>query len=247
MLQTLAMVMCCLMSAATAQAFTMPAQTQQLVLAVATDIDTSQVTLRRFERPDPSTTWTQVGTASSARIGKRGLAWGRGAHGDMATPFPTKREGDWRAPAGIFRIGDAYGDAAQAPGRTTWTYHQVTARDLWVEDASAPTYNQHILVPADRPLTEWEESQRMKLGDPAHRLKIVIHHNAAPAAVAGAGSAIFFHIWRKDGAVPTSGCTAMAAADLEALLGWLQPGAHPLYVLLDQATYAQHRAAWGLP
>ena len=142
--------------------------------------------------------------------------------------------------------GDAFGDAKAPPRDARWAYRQVTENDLWVEDKTAPTYNQHIQVPSDRPRTEWEESQRMKMGDPAHRLKIVIQHNTSKIRP-GAGSAIFFHIWRQDGARPTSGCTAMAASNLETLLAWLKPGAAPVYVLLDAPQHAKAKAAGMLP
>ena len=49
----------------------------------------------------------------------------------------------------------------------------------------------------------------MKQGDDAHALKLFIAHNAPPNAVPNAGSSIFFHIWRRDGAASTAGCTTM--------------------------------------
>jgi L,D-peptidoglycan transpeptidase YkuD (ErfK/YbiS/YcfS/YnhG family) len=87
----------------------------------------------------------------------------------------------------------------------------------------------------------------MKMGDPAHRLKIVIEHNTGPDVVQGAGSAIFFHIWRKSGTRPTSGCTAMDAAHLEDVLRWLKQDAGAVYVLTDTKGAQAARAAGGLP
>lgn len=124
---------------------------------------------------------------------------------------------------------------------------RVGPRDLWIEDASHPDYNRHKVVEGEQPLTAWEQSQRMRLGDAAHRLKIAVDHNAPPAIVAGAGSAIFVHIWRREGAAPTAGCTAMPAAAVEALIRWLDPDAAPLLVLLPDDVYARVQDAWGLP
>lgn len=130
----------------------------------------------------------------------------------------------------------------------SYSYRQVTERDLWVEDPASPDYNRHLVVEGERPLDAWESGQRMRLGDPTHRLKRYVAHNGgerSPAAREGAGSAVFLHIWR-DGAL-TAGCTAMPPEPLEALLRWLEPGAAPLYVLLPAPIYGKVQAAWGLP
>jgi D-alanyl-D-alanine dipeptidase len=54
------------------------------------------------------------------------------------------------------------------------------------------------------------------------------------------------HIWRGPGQ-PTVGCTAMAQADLESLLGWLDPERKPLLVQLPAAQYQKLRHRWNLP
>ena len=230
-----------------AQDLTPPPASRQLVLGVGASTDSSTVSLQRYSRADGSAPWAPVGPPIAARIGRRGMAWGIGLHLPAPAGQRTKREGDWRAPMGVFRIGDAFGDAVQAPAGADWPYTQVTANDLWVEDVEAPTYNQYIRVPSDRPRTEWEESQRMKMGDAAHRLKIVIHHNTEPEIRPGAGSAIFFHIWRADGAKPTSGCTAMPEADILTMLRWLSAAAAPVYVLTNEAGASAARLAGELP
>jgi L,D-peptidoglycan transpeptidase YkuD (ErfK/YbiS/YcfS/YnhG family) len=229
--------------------FRIPADTRQLVIAQAGRWDASEVTMQRWERTPPAESpqpWTVVGPPVKARVGRSGLAWGRGLH-PRATDRIAKREGDWRAPAGVFRIGDAYGDHDAPPPSTRLPYHRVTENDLWVEDPDSPEYNHHLRVPERRGRTPWEESQRMKLGDPAHRLKIGIAHNRPPDVAPGAGSAIFFHIWRRDGGLPTSGCTAMAEAHLRTMLAWLDPDAQPLFVILPTEVFNQVKDAWGLP
>lgn len=89
-------------------------------------------------------------------------------------------------------------------------------------------------------MTPWEFKQQMKLNDYAHSLKLFIRHNAAGDQghpVAGGGSSIFFHIWRRDGQAPTAGCTAMSEENLRAMIAWLDPSKHPLYVLLPSREY----------
>lgn len=57
----------------------------------------------------------------------------------------------------------------------------------------------------------------------------------------------FFHIWRRDGGAPTAGCTAMSEENLRAMIAWLDPSRHPLYILLPAREYLRLRRAWGLP
>ncbi len=128
-------------------------------------------------------------------------------------------------------------------------YRRITPRDMWVDDPASPLYNQHFVLKHD-PVTPWEFKQQMKLNDYAHSLKLFIRHNAASGRekpVPGAGSSIFFHIWRRDGGAPTAGCTAMSEENLRAMIAWLDPSRHPLYILLPAKEYLRLRGAWGLP
>ncbi|HEU4414166.1 MAG TPA: hypothetical protein VFT65_05235, partial [Candidatus Angelobacter sp.] len=78
-----------------------------------------------------------------------------------------------------------------------------------------------------------------------YRWGILVEHNSNPATP-GAGSCIFMHIWRGPGQ-PTVGCTAMQQADLESLLGWLDPVRDPLLVQMPITKYQQLRTGWRWP
>ncbi|MDR2463931.1 MAG: L,D-transpeptidase family protein [Verrucomicrobiales bacterium] len=226
------------------RAFTLPDNARELVLGLADDWRGTTVTLQRYERQRGGQ-WLAIGGKISARGGRDGLAWGRGLH-PLTMTGAVKREGDWKTPCGVFAIGGAYGFAARIQKHGSLPYHQITAGDLWVEDASSPHYNRFVAL--GRPANNtWERQQQMRLNDPAHRLKLFIAHNAPPRAQPGAGSAIFFHIWRADGAVPSAGCTTMSAADLKKLVAWIDPDWEPLYVLLPLTVYEQVKTAWQLP
>ncbi len=226
-----------------AAAFELPAKSSQCVVGTAKNWDTSNVTLKAFEKRDGK--WVQVLAPWQGRLGRDGLVWGLGI-----SPRPQgariKTEGDWRAPAGVFYIGGAWGYDAQIKKNPRLAYRQVTARDLWVEDGSSPSYNQHVVLDHD-PVTAWEKKQQMKQGDYPHSLKLFIAHNAPPKASPGAGSAIFFHIWRGGGSKPTAGCTTMEEAKLRELVAWIDPSKQPVYVLLPDADYAAKKAEWKLP
>jgi hypothetical protein len=92
---------------------------------------------------------------------------------------------------------------------------------------------------------DWTGSERMLRPDELYRWGILVDHNTNPA-VAGGGSCIFMHIWRGPGK-PTVGCTAMPQAEIESLLGWLDPSRGPLLVQLPESRYRSLRKRWHLP
>ena len=226
-----------------ARGFELPAGSSQLLVGIAETWDSSRATLAYYEKSGGR--WQRVGEPWPARLGRSGLAWGRGLH-----PVPDgaimKKEGDWRAPAGVFEIGGAWGYDPAIRRHPELAYRQISPRDLWVEDAGSPHYNRHLVL-SRHPATAWEKKQQMKQGDHAHSLKLFIAHNAPPKVVPGAGSAIFFHIWRDGGGRPSAGCTTMDERKLRELIARLDPARKPLYVLLPRAEYDRYRTAWELP
>jgi L,D-peptidoglycan transpeptidase YkuD (ErfK/YbiS/YcfS/YnhG family) len=237
----LAMTIC--ISLLPVRAFELPADSRQCVLGIAPDWNSSRVEIRVFEKQGRD--WAQTLGPWSGRLGKKGLAWGRGLH-PVPPGAPAKREGDLRAPAGIFPIGGAYGYAEAIEKHPALPYHRISSRDLWVEDPASPDYNRHLRLAAE-PATPWEKKQQMKQGDHAHSLKLFVAHNPAPGAIPGAGSSIFFHIWRAGGAKPSAGCTTLSEANLRQLIATIDPAKNPLYVLLPEEEYRRVEREWKLP
>jgi L,D-peptidoglycan transpeptidase YkuD (ErfK/YbiS/YcfS/YnhG family) len=231
------------LSATLATAFELPADCRQCILGLAPDWNSSRVQVRVFEKRDSG--WAQSAGPWSGRLGKNGLAWGLGLH-PVPTGVAAKREGDLRAPAGVFALGGAYGYAPAIEKAPGLPYRQITSRDLWVEDPASPDYNRHLQLPAE-PRTAWEKKQQMKQGDHAHSLKLFIAHNPAPGAVPGSGSSIFFHIWRAEGAKPSAGCTVLSEPNLRSLIASIDPAKNPVYVLLPEEEYRRLARAWKLP
>ena len=225
-------------------AFEIPPKSKQCLVGIASGWNSSYVTLTLYER-GPTDTWKQKGSSWKGRLGRNGLVWGKGLH-PVPSGANTKREGDGRAPAGVFYTGGAWGYAPSIKKSPNLNYVQVTPRDLWYEDINSPYYNQYRRIQHD-PRTTAEKKAQMKQGDYAHSLKLFIAHNAYPNITPGHGSSIFFHIWRNGGNSPTAGCTTMPEGNLKALIAALEPTKIPVYVLLPQAEYAQYREAWKLP
>lgn len=223
--------------------FELPADSSQCVVGTAKDWNSSTVTLNTYEKRGGK--WVKAGGPWTGRLGKNGLIWGLGLH-PLPAGAKVKNEGDMRAPAGVFRIGGAWGVHESIKKHPKLFYRRVTTRDLWVEDPASPSYNKHLILDHE-PSTAWEKKAQMKQNDYPHTLKLFIAHNAPPKVLPGKGSAIFFHIWRGGGSKPTAGCTTMEEPKLRELIAWVNPDKQPLYVLLPDAEYQAKRAAWKLP
>jgi len=205
--------------------------------------------LQRYDRSSSKDIWQPVGEAIPVVVGRNGLGWGSGLHRAANLKKsryggPEKREGDGRAPAGVFKLSGAFGYAPAA--QAAWIklpYIEATTSLRCVDDARSPHYNR--LVDAILIKSDWKSAEEMRRADDQYRLGVVVDHNANPA-VPGRGSCIFIHIW-KGAEAGTAGCTAMAQENMESLLRWLDPSANPVLIQLPSATYKQFRSVWGLP
>lgn len=219
-----------------------PSTARQLITGVVADWDATRVTLRRWRREDGA--WRADGEPWQGVIGKTGAAWGHGLHGAGAPEGrggPIKREGDGKSPAGVFELRGAYGYAAKAPRNTLLPYAQLTADWQCIDDPGSRHYTQ--LVDLSRGIVvDWTSAEQMRRADALYTWVIDVAHNRS--ATPGAGSCIFFHVWRGPSS-PTVGCTAMAERALTALMRGLDPAA--VYVLLPRAEYDAFAAPWGLP
>lgn len=217
----------------------------QAIVSLTADWDATDAVLQRYERASASAPWHPVGPPVRAAVGRTGLAWGRGMDDAPHAGGPVKHEGDGKAPAGVFRLGPAFGYApADSVPWIRLPYVHSLPSVKCVDDPASARYNR--LVDQDTVAApDWKSHEEMRLGTDVYRLGIWVSHNDAPP-VAGAGSCIFVHVWQGPG-VPTVGCTAMDAADLRAVLRWLDPRAAPVLVQAPRAAYPALAATLGLP
>lgn len=224
------------------------AHAQQLVVVTSAEWDAPAGELHRFERVDGprGVRWREVGGVVPVMLGRAGSAWGIGLHPAQASG-PQKREGDGRAPAGVFTLGTAFGYAEIL--QTALPYTGMDAGDYCIDVPASPLYNR--IVDTDdvgqSAVAGSTEPMRRDLhanGDQRYRSGFVIEHN--PAAQPGAGSCIFAHLWKAPGEA-TAGCTAMDDGVMQQLLGWLDPARKPVFVLLPEAEYRRLGSQWDLP
>lgn len=220
-----------------------PNDCTQLIVGIAPAWDSMRGQVQLFERA-PGAKWKPVSSRWPVLFGKNGLAWGSGLAGQNEAGL-RKVERDKRAPAGLFRIGKIYTYDAQLPAGSDYPFHQVTTADAWIDDVSHPDYNRFVRIPDPAKPPPWFAKQKMRHNDFAYRWLVEIRHNSDPP-VAGAGSAIFFHL-RRGVNRPSAGCTTMAEPNLVKMISWLRPAAKPHYVLLPTAEYDTKWQSWDLP
>lgn len=217
----------------------------QAVVSTTSGWDATTARVRLFARRTATAPWVQVGGAMSASVGRGGLGWGAGVHDTTAVGTgPVKREGDGRAPAGIFRLSSAFGYAPARDAR--WVrlpYHASDPSIECVDDTASRFYNQR--VDRDTLSPDWSSHEEMRRADALYRWGVWVDHNTGPA-VPGRGSCIFMHIRSRPGA-PTVGCTAFAEEDLRRIVAWLDPRSRPVLVQLPEAEYGRLRERWKLP
>ena len=190
-----------------------------------------------FERVDASS-WQAHGSPVAVRIGRGGLAWGRGIAIVHSLAGPIKKEGDDKAPAGIFPLRSVFGLTAQ----TKMPFVALSKNMVAVDDPRSRYYNR-IVDQSKIDYRDWKHAERL-FGVDVYRLGVVVEHNVP--AEPGLGSCIFLHIW-KGPWTSTSGCTAMSERELIRVIRWLDPAKDPLLVQLPRPVYKTIAAELNLP
>jgi L,D-peptidoglycan transpeptidase YkuD (ErfK/YbiS/YcfS/YnhG family) len=219
----------------------------QIVVVTTADWNAVEGTLQRYERNNVRQGWTPVGESFAVAVGKNGLGWGAGVAPSDASirgaDDPVKKEGDGKAPAGIFRLSTAFGYATEPQAGWHMPYISLTPTVECVDDTASKSYNR--VVDNTKVAVDWNSSEHMLRSDELYRWGLVVDHNADPVTP-GAGSCIFMHIWRGPGR-GTVGCTAMPQEKLESVIGWLDATRKPLLVQLPLAQYENLKKRWRLP
>lgn len=151
-------------------------------------------------------TWSRNDTIGiiAGHIGKNGLS-------------TSKKEGDGCTPAGLFRLGYAFGIREQP--EIKMAYRRITKDSYWVDDPDSRFYNMWI---EGRQYADWTSAERLSDYQREYAYAVIIEYNI-PERLPGKGSAIFLHC----GDRPTSGCIAVPEPELLTILKWLDPSRFP--------------------
>jgi D-alanyl-D-alanine dipeptidase len=206
--------------------------TKQLIVVSTKNWATPNGTLQRYEKKN--NTWHTVGKAIHIKLGRNGLGWGRGLHTIPKGAKIIKKEGDGKAPAGIFTLKQAFG---YNPFVVDYPYEVYKTTDHCVDDVNSKLYNK--IVDSTKVKRDYKSKEHMKFPKDYYKYGIVVNHNHIDeaGAVKGAGSCIFMHIKK----VPTAGCTVMNEKEMKEIIKWLNANKDPLLV---QGTESVVKGLW---
>ena len=192
---------------------------QQIVLVVADDMNTSEAKLECYEASQ------KVFKTMHVNLGKNGLGWGVSSNKfSQSSTDSLKYEGDKKAPAGIFKLSSIFGYAQKSDYNVPYIY---TAKNLiCVDDTHSNFYNQIIIAHTDEKSFEY-----MRRNDKQYKIGIVVDYNKH--AIKGRGSCIFMHIQRSTNA-PTVGCTSMSEKDIKKIAKWLDKDKNPILIQIPK-------------
>ncbi len=200
----------------------------QIILVLSDDFNSTTAKLFTFEKKDKH--YSRVFLPFSVNLGRSGLAWGEGIREiQHKAGEPLKREGDGKSPAGLFKLGTAFGYEQNISTKLPYIYAD---KDLiCVDDVNSTYYNQLLHV-SDRDNIKSYENMRRK--DNLYEIGVVVKHNENNTP--SHGSCIFLHIQKNQNS-PTSGCTSMSKESLKKLLDWLDYKKEPLLIQIPKIYY----------
>src|SRR5439155_6527622 len=156
----------CFVSAASARSSKQDAlgPSTQILVVTTSDWNGVEGVLQRYERSQTKEKWKAVGAQMQVVVGKNGLGWGAGVPptNDAAlrdVQDPVKKEGDGKAPAGIFHVSTAFGYAAQQPAGWRMPYLNLTQSVECVDDTESKSYNR--VVDNTKISPDWNSSEHM--------------------------------------------------------------------------------------
>jgi len=195
--------------------------TKQLIVVTTQNWTTSNGMLQRYDKEGVS--WQKVGKAINIKLGRNGLGWGIGLHTIPKDAKIIKKEGDGKAPAGIFSLKQAFG---YAPFNVKYPYEVYKETDHCVDDVNSKLYNK--IVDSKKVTIDYKSKEHMKFPKDYYKYGIVVNHNHIDevGAKRGAGSCIFIHIKK----IPTAGCTVMNEREMKEIIKWLDVKSNPLLI-----------------
>jgi len=194
---------------------------QQVILVVADDFNTSKAKLECFE--DGKILFKKI----DVNLGKNGLGWGLGEIDIQENSQEVKKyEGDKKAPIGIFKLTNIFGYAKKSNFKLPYLH---TSKSLiCVDDSNSNFYNHIIETDGNQ-----KSYEHMKRSDNQYKLGITVAHNQEGKAKRG--SCIFLHVEKYAGA-PTAGCTSMRYSDIQKIAKWLDKKKNPILIQIPKSS-----------
>jgi hypothetical protein len=195
---------------------------EQVILVVSKDFNSPKAQLECYEGSK------KVFDTIEVNIGTNGLGWGLGlVELKKSNLEPLKKEGDKKAPAGVFGLPGSFGYESHKNLKVD--YVQASQTLICVDDIESKEYNKIIQMPKLRP----KSFESMRREDNQYELGVVVAHNVE--AKKSKGSCIFLHVEKSEGA-STAGCTSMKSEQLQKIVSWLDKSKNPILIQIPHSS-----------
>jgi len=194
----------------------------QMLVVTTKKWDSPNGILQKYEKTNRH--WEKLDAPIEVKLGRNGLGWGIGLHTIPKNAKFIKKEGDGKAPAGIFELKQAFG---YQPLVGNYPYEVYQATHHCVDDVDSKLYNK--IIDSKKVKKEYKSFEHMKFDKNYYKYGVVVNHNHIDESGAkkGSGSCIFIHIK----SIPTAGCTVVKSENqMKELIEWLDPEQYPLLV-----------------
>jgi L,D-peptidoglycan transpeptidase YkuD (ErfK/YbiS/YcfS/YnhG family) len=215
----------------------------QLLAVITTSWKKSYGKLFCYESSNNKSKWEIIGNEIDVNVGQKGLAYGRGLHPTLEIENNIKKERDLKSPAGVFKIGDVFGDREHQKFSKNMPFLLIEDDLHCVDDPNSIYYNQFVHSCSIKNI-DWNSSEKM-IDYNSYSLGLVIEHNLKPIKK-GFGSCIFMHRWKMK-KLASHGCTTMSKKDLIKIISWLDKKKNPLIIQLPIEEYNKKKNIWNLP
>lgn len=216
----------------------------QMVVVITPSWNSPNGKLLRFSRKSINSPWKLIGGKTSVIVGKSGLGWS-GEYRKFDLHGPYKKEGDYKAPAGAFGLGPAFG--FNKPEKDIKLYYlPIVKTTVCVDDPNSKFYGRIIdSEKIAQKQKDWKRAEHM-VNYPGYKYGVMIDYNMGERQP-DIGSCIFLHVINardKDG---TRGSTILPEHTMLNLLTWLNPKRNPVLIQMPKLQYQHLEKAWKLP
>ncbi len=216
--------------------------TTQIVVCLSPNDEARGAVLRVFEW-SASKNWQPLTDLTKVRIGRNGLAWAKGLQPDNLNIAPMKKEGDGKAPQGVFALTSVFGYDEKPNAKWKMPYINATKSTLCIDDVNDANYGK--IIDTQKTPSSDKSHETLRRDDNLYQFGIVVDYNFSKPEK-GAGSCIFMHI-KTDDDQPTSGCTAMTRGELLSIINVLDARKKPVLLQCTTKNYAALAKFYGLP
>ncbi len=204
-------------------------EAMQMLLVDVPDWGRYEGVLQRYSRSSTSSPWVKEGESFRVSVGEKGLAW---VDSEKFAQFkkqgdPVYRRRDVRSPAGVFRLGTAFGVYNPPSRLNRYDFKTITQDDLCVSTPNSDFFNRLVDRRRVSP-AEAMSSITMSERDGRYRLGIIID-SPRDADNRESFSCLFLNASNGRG-LPTVGSTELDVQDLEDIVYWLDQAKRPVLV-----------------